>query len=199
MTKKDFLAQLQSRLAHLSKEDAEERLSFYAEMIDDRVEEGLTEEEAVAAIGSIDEVAAQETTPAQDLSPVEKEEKPSRALRTRDVVLLAVGAPLWIPLVAAAIVVVLALYISAWAVVAALWVADVAFAISPLGGVICAIVFGCQGYGGGAAFMVACGLCCGGLSIFLFFGCKQLTKWVCLLTVKMEKGVKTFFKGRGAK
>ena len=58
MTKHEFLVDLGLGLSCLPQEDAEERLSFYSEMIDDRIEEGLSEEEAVAAIGTVDEVAA---------------------------------------------------------------------------------------------------------------------------------------------
>ena len=48
MRKEEFLSQLESGLYGLPQADIDERLSFYAEMIDDRMEEGLGEEEAVA-------------------------------------------------------------------------------------------------------------------------------------------------------
>ena len=48
MTKQAFLAALGERLVGLPQKDIEERLTFYSEMIDDRMEEGLSEEEAVA-------------------------------------------------------------------------------------------------------------------------------------------------------
>ena len=50
MNKTEFLNELKDGLSGLPREDVEERLSFYGEMIDDRVEEGMTEEEAVAGI-----------------------------------------------------------------------------------------------------------------------------------------------------
>ena len=59
MTKHEFLLSLQNRLSGLPQDDVEERLTFYCEMIEDRMEEGLSEEEAVSAIGSVDEIAAQ--------------------------------------------------------------------------------------------------------------------------------------------
>ena len=49
MGKQEFLAQLRKGLQGLPQEDIEERLTFYSEMIDDRMEEGLSEEEAVSA------------------------------------------------------------------------------------------------------------------------------------------------------
>ena len=56
MTKNDFLNELRKGLRGLSKEDIEERVNFYSEMIDDMVEDGKTEEEAIGEIGSVDDV-----------------------------------------------------------------------------------------------------------------------------------------------
>ena len=57
MTKQEFLDRLRRSLAGLPLEDAEERLAFYDEMIDDRMEEGLAEEEAVSSFGTPEEIA----------------------------------------------------------------------------------------------------------------------------------------------
>ena len=59
MTKQEFLEKLQVSLYGLPKADIDERVSFYGEMIDDRVEEGLSEEEAVADIGTIDGIVSE--------------------------------------------------------------------------------------------------------------------------------------------
>ena len=59
MTKHEFLAQLRKGLSGLPKDDIEDRLMFYSEMIDDRTEEGLSEEDAVLAVGTIDEIVQQ--------------------------------------------------------------------------------------------------------------------------------------------
>jgi uncharacterized membrane protein len=57
MTKSKFLIELASRIRDLSQEEAEQSLSFWSEAIDDRMEEGLSEEAAVAAMGSPDDIA----------------------------------------------------------------------------------------------------------------------------------------------
>ena len=59
MTKLRFLLLLQDRLSGLPQDDVEERLNFYSEMIDDRIEDGLSGEEAVAEIGLVEEIVAQ--------------------------------------------------------------------------------------------------------------------------------------------
>ena len=57
MTKREFLDALSKKLSDMPKREIEDRLGFYSEMIDDRVEDGLTEEEAVLEIGSVDSLA----------------------------------------------------------------------------------------------------------------------------------------------
>ena len=54
MNKKDFLFSLEKALSGLPKEEVEERLAFYDEIIEDRVEDGLSEEQADMEIGSLD-------------------------------------------------------------------------------------------------------------------------------------------------
>ena len=114
MTKIKFLLTLNEKLSGLPKEDVEERLNFYSEMIEDRMEEGLSEEEAVAAIGSIDEIASQIVDDIP-LSKIAKEKiKPKRRLRAWEIVLLAVGSPLWLILALAALIVIISLYTVIW-------------------------------------------------------------------------------------
>ena len=59
MNKQEFLRGLRTALSGLPQDDIEERVTFYGEMIDDRIEEGMSEDEAVAGIGTVDEVRAQ--------------------------------------------------------------------------------------------------------------------------------------------
>ena len=47
MKKDEFLSELKSRLNGLPKEDIDERVSFFEEAIDDRMADGLSEEEAI--------------------------------------------------------------------------------------------------------------------------------------------------------
>ena len=55
MNKVCFLNELSEKLAGLSGEERSRFLNYCSEMIDDRMESGMSEEEAVAAIGSADE------------------------------------------------------------------------------------------------------------------------------------------------
>ena len=59
MNKAEFLAALRERLSGLPEEDFNRSVDYYTEMIDDRVEDGMSEEEAVACLGSMDEIITQ--------------------------------------------------------------------------------------------------------------------------------------------
>ena len=59
MTKQEFLSELERALGKLPHAEVEQALAFYDEAISDRMEDGLSESEAVADLGPIDEIAAQ--------------------------------------------------------------------------------------------------------------------------------------------
>ena len=59
MRKEEFLSALRAGLTGLSPEGTEKLAEFCSEMIDDRMEDGLKEEEAVAAAGPLDELIKQ--------------------------------------------------------------------------------------------------------------------------------------------
>ncbi len=58
MNKEQFLAALRARLTGLPQADLERTLQYYREMVDDRVEDGMSEAAAVADVGDPDELAA---------------------------------------------------------------------------------------------------------------------------------------------
>ena len=96
MNKQEFLDGLRKGLSGLPQADIEERLTFYGEMLDDRIEEGLSEEEAVAAAGSVNEIVRQ-TVADIPLAKIAKERiKPKRRLKAWETVLLALGSPIWL-------------------------------------------------------------------------------------------------------
>ena len=198
MNKQAFLTQLRKGLSGLPQEDIEERLTFYSEMIDDRIEEGLSEYEAVSAIGTADAIITQilADTPLTKL--VKEKVKPKRTLKAWEIVLLILGSPIWLSLLIAACIVVLAAYIVVWSVVITLWSIEASFAACSLGGIVSAAIFTFQGNGLTGLAMLSAGIICAGLSIFMFYGCKAATKGIVLLTKKMALGFKTLFVGKEA-
>ena len=192
MNKQAFFSSLRSRLASLPPEDLEERLDFYNEMIDDRMEEGLSEEEAVAQIGSVDEIVAQilADTPLSTL--VKERIKPKKRLRPWEIVLLAVGSPLWLSLLIAAFGVVFALYAVLWSLIVSLWAVFASVAGCALGCVAGGAVITLRNPLPGIA-LIGAGILCAGLSVFLFLGCKAATKGMAKLTKQIALGIKYCF------
>lgn len=193
MLKNEFLAQLRAGLNGLPQEDIEERLVFYGEMIEDRMEEGLSEEEAVAAAGPVHQIVEQviEDIPFKKIA--KERVKQGRRLKTWEIVLLAVGSPIWLALGIAAFAVVLALYIALWAVVISVWSVFASLAACGVGGLAAGIVFLSIGNAPAGLAMIAAALVVAGLAIFAFYGCKAVTKGTAWLTRKMTVWIKNCF------
>ena len=66
-------------------------------MIDDRMEEGLAEEEAVSSFGTPEEIADQILSEIPLSRLVRERVKPKRALKAWEIVLLVLGSPVWLP------------------------------------------------------------------------------------------------------
>lgn len=193
MNKQDFIASLRTSLSGLPKQDVEDRLNFYSEMIDDRIEEGLTEQEAVLAIGSVTTVSSQIIADIP-LSKIAKEKiKPKRGLRAWEILLLALGSPIWLSLLIAAFAVVFSLYVSVWSVIISLWAVFASLVAFVAGGIIAGIIFIVVGNVLTGVCMIGTALVCAGLSIFSFFGCKAATKGLLWLTKKLAIGIKKCF------
>lgn len=190
MDKQEFLLKLRKELSGLPREDLEERLTFYSEMIDDRMEEGVSEEEAVAAAGSVDEILWQ-TVEEVPLQKIAKEKiNGSRQLKVWEIVLLALGAPIWLSLLVSVFAVVLSVYVSLWAGIISLWAVFTSVAACALGAFLSSISFMIDGFGAEGLAMIGAGLVCVGLSIFLFYGCKAVTNGTAVLTKKCVLSVK---------
>ena len=59
MNKQEFLNELRARLSDLPQEYAEESINFYSEMIDDKIDDGISEDVVVDSIGNVNAIAAQ--------------------------------------------------------------------------------------------------------------------------------------------
>ena len=184
MNKTEFLNELKDGLSGLPREDVEERLSFYGEMIDDRVEEGMTEEEAVAGIGSVDEIASQIVSEIPLSRLVREKAKQRRRLSAWEIVLIIIGLPLWLPLLIAAAAVILSLYVVVWAIIISLWAVDLSLAVGAIGGIAAAVVYFINGNTLPALMTLGAALLLAGLSVFLFFGCLAISKGTVKLTKK---------------
>lgn len=193
MIKKEFLSQLRTGLAGLPQRDIEERLSFYSEMIDDRMEEGLPEEEAVAAVGNVQDIVSQIIGDIPLAKLAKERVKAKGRLKPWEIVLLILGCPIWLSLAIAAVAVVFSLYISLWSVIIALWAVFASLAVCSFGVAVEGIVLACIAHTVSGMAMLAAGIVCAGLSIFMFYGCKAATKVFLVLTKKIAVAFKNCF------
>ncbi len=198
MNKNQFLEELRRRISGLPQEDIDERLAFYSEMIDDRMEDGLTEEEAVASLGTVDSVVDQIMSEIPLTKIVKERVRPKRQMKAWEVVLLVLGAPVWIPLIIAACAVVLAVYIVIWAVVISVYAVDLSAAAGAAGGLAGIFIYLKAGNPAGSLFSAGAAIAFAGLAILLFFVCKWITKAVLKLTGRIFLGIKTSFAGKEA-
>ncbi len=193
MHKQIFLAELRSRLAGLPQEDVEERLGFYSEMIDDRMEEGLAEEEAVARAGSVDDIAAQIISEIPLTRIVKEKIRPARKVKAWEIVLLVLGSPIWVSLLIAAFAVLLSLYVVVWSLIISLWAVFASLVVSAVAVVAVGIFFIPGGKILQGIALIGAGTICAGLAIFLFFGCRGASKGLLVFTKSIVNGIKNSF------
>lgn len=193
MNKQEFLEQLKNGLNGLPENEIEERLYFYSEMIDDYMEEGLTEEETISRIGSIDEVISQIISEVPLSNLVKERVKPKRALRVWEIIFLILGSPLWLSLLITAFAIFISLYVVLWSVIISLWAVNLSLAVSSLACLAAVFVFVIVGNPLAAIAMFGASVVLAGISIFFFFGCKLATKGCILLTKKILQGIKYLF------
>ena len=190
MDKKEFVARLRGRLYGLPEHDVDDRIDFYVEMIDDRIEEGISEEEAVSEVGSVEEIAEQILSELPLMKLAKEKIKSKGRLKVWEIVLLVLGSPIWLSLVIAAFSVILSLYISLVSVVISLWATLVSLCACAVGGAILGVAFAVCGNVLTGVLMIGIGIFCAGLAILFCFGCRVATKGSILLTQKIVLGIK---------
>ena len=203
MSKDAFIGELRHRMAGLPKEAVDRTVEYYSELIADSMEDGLSEEEAVSRLGSLDEIVANvvKDTPLSQIVETRIREKKAKrgGIRAWEVILLVLGAPLWLPLLLAVLAVGLALYVTLWAVVIALWAVVAAVILTGVVAVAAGIVELCQMHLPQGLVLLGGGLVCLGLCALLFL----LMKLITVGTVKLYKlvwtGIKSLFVGKKGK
>ncbi len=193
MKKNEFLSELRERLTGLSEADLNRSLDYYTEMIDERMEDGISEDEAVAEVGT-PAVIAEEILKEMPLAKLVKARvKPKRKMTVWEVVLLVLGSPLWLSLLITLFAAVLSLYIALWSVVISLWAVELALAGTALVGVVALPVSLIQGNVWAGIALLGAGIFAAGLCMFGFYGCLYVTKGACLLGKKLFLFVKRCF------
>lgn len=193
MNKAEFLAALREKLSGLPEEDFNRSVDYYTEMIDDRVEDGMSEEEAVACLGSMDEIITQILSEVSLPKLVKEKVKPKRALAVWEIILIIISAPIWFPIVLSVVTTILSAYLSIWMMVLSLYLLDLSIAISGIAFIGLAIAELLKGAFAVFGALLGFGLVALGVSILLFFTFNLITKGIIYVSKKVLLGIKSLF------
>ncbi|MBR2152641.1 MAG: DUF1700 domain-containing protein [Clostridia bacterium] len=193
MNKQEFLEKLKNGLCGLPSQDIDERLSFYSEMIDDRVEEGLTEEDAVAELGNIEEITSQILNDIPLTKIIKDKMKKKIDLPIWVIVLIIIGSPIWASILGSLLSAVISIYISFWVCIISLWAVTIALGASTFALLVCGIITIIKGNVLSGIVMLSVACIASGLSIFFDYGCKWASKGIVLLTKKIGLWIKKLF------
>ena len=201
MTKNEFLEKLRARerIFGLSEEEIAQSIAFYEELIDDRMEDGMSEEEAVADIGLPEEIAAQILSDLPLSRVVRAKIKPSRRLRAWEIVLLAVGSPIWISLLISVAAVLISLYAVLWSLVAVAWSVGAAFCGTFLGSIAALVLLCIYGSVGEGLMVLGIGMVCAGLAVLWWFVSIASTRGAVYLSKKTPLWTKALVIGKEKK
>lgn len=193
MKKNEFIDELRSSLKGLPEQEINDRIAFYSEMIDDRMEDGKSEDEAVSEIGTVKEVSDEIIASVPITKIVKERIKPKRRLRAFEIVLIILGFPIWFSLLVVALALIFTLYVCLWAVIVSLWAVDLSFALSFFA---CLIASGYELIHADLAFalvLVGTGLILCALAVLLFYVCINASKLALKLAKRLGIGIKSIF------
>ncbi|MCR5511887.1 MAG: DUF1700 domain-containing protein [Lachnospiraceae bacterium] len=244
MNKKDFLDEVRTRLAGLSENDIQNALDFYVEAIDDHIDDGMTEDQAVSAVGTPEEVAEKilMDTPLPTLIKTQAQAMSQKQANTADqtaqanqtaqtyqsaqtagmsgsptpvipapaaaqparksklspwaIVLIVLGAPVWLPLTIALGAVALAIVMAIFALILAVVVAVLGTAIGGVVAIFASLVAIVMGEGVHGLVQLAAALILVGLALLLFIPLKAGFIWLIELAGRFAGWVKFKFVSR---
>lgn len=192
MTKHEFLETLGRRLSQLPKDEVDKQLAYYAELIDDMMEDGILEERAVEKLGDVSKIAETvlQDTPLPML--MKSRMRAGGGWTALRVTLLVLGAPVWLPVLLALFAVLLAVYLVIWSITVVLFAAVLAVALAGL-----LLIVGAFMNVGGLLpvdlLIFGAGVALAGISILAFFGALAAAKGLVKLTALIARGIKSLF------
>ena len=191
MNKEKFLKELENRLGGLPKEDIRDRIEFYSEIIDDKIEEGKTEEEAVKEIGSVDEVVSEIAKDTPFIKLVKEKVIPKRNIKPIEIALIILGFPIWLPLIILGFTLCLVAYILIFVLVIVAYSLEISF----IGGSIYFLIgYLSLGY---ETIYIGYSILSLSLAIFTLFACIASTKFTIKLSKKIVLSIKKKIVTRG--
>ncbi|MBR5356272.1 MAG: DUF1700 domain-containing protein, partial [Lachnospiraceae bacterium] len=138
MSKQEFLDGLRTELQKASIANIDNMVEYYDEMICDRIEDGMSEEAAVADVDSIEEIVNNAmldkpvTALVKERVVKSREKAKSNGTQVIWIILAVLGFPVWFPIGIAILAIVFSLYIAIWAVVISIFAVLLALVVAGL-------------------------------------------------------------------
>lgn len=163
MNKQEYIEALRAELSGMNKSELSKTIEFYSELIDDALEDGVSEEEeAVAGLEQPETVAAR-------MRREETADTKKRGHTVLFVIAIVLASPIWLPIAVSVIAVLFSVYISLWAVVISLMVSAAGSGVGAIAGTAAAVMmFNSRGIAD-SLFILGSALVIAGAAILLMY------------------------------
>lgn len=169
MTKTKFLKSLKKAMRGYPAQTVRKTADYYDEMISDRMEDGLSEEAAVKAMPDVEEIV-------RDIPNEGKHVR--QPLSGREIALLIIGFPIWLPLLATAFAIAVSLAAVVFSLIVSLYAVELSLAASAFACLIGALISLFRGEFLQAAMILGAALVTGGLALMLYKPLAQFSVWL---------------------
>lgn len=198
MNKTQFLAALEERLSVVSDAERKRSLLYFEEIIADRMEEGLSEEEVIAQMESPEEIAADIISDigTEEQNPAAFEKKLGSCPLWVAIILAVLGSPVWLPVLVSVVTVIVTIYSVVWILIGCLYVTAVSLVIGGCVGIVALVIAMGANSAVVAVFAIGLSLFCIGCGILLVFPAVLCTRWYAKGTVWCCRSIAEFLKNR---
>ena len=170
---------------------------FSEEMIDDRIEDGMSTECAIDGLGNLDDIVEQSVLELSIPSLVKaRVNKSSSKASVLKLILIIVGSPIWGSLLIAAISVIFSLYISVWAIMVGIFAINISLLAVVIASLVNGVIRCAIGQIGIGIIMFGIAFICLALALLMFRPCVKLSKYIIELTGSFLKKIKLLIIGR---
>lgn len=173
MNREQFNQALQAHLSSLPKSEIEKSLTYFNEMIDDRIEDGMTEEEAIADLGNVREIAEKIIAEEPLMTKVKGKLGSPGNIGALGWILIILGSPLWLSLLLGAAGIAIALLVVAFVPL----IIAVAFVTTGIVMLVTSPIAFSDNLARGL-WLVGTGLFLSGFGLILYCGFVSLWKWL---------------------
>ncbi|MEA4833466.1 MAG: DUF1700 domain-containing protein [Oscillospiraceae bacterium] len=191
MRKDEFIKALKRALFRLKKTERDRYLAYYSELIDDKIESGMNEAEAIGEFASISNIKESIMSDALERGMIKPKHNPLT------IILLILGSPLWLAFVLALFSLIIALYVVVWAVIISICAIELSFIAVCIGSVVFFIV-NMASNSAFALLILGSGLICAAISVLIFVPIIKLIKHMVIYSFELCKSIwqKINIKGR---